>query len=85
MFKNKNKNNKNNKKKEEIGFEITQERIDIVNKAAKYLKQIDDFCGFVDENFYGHNVVPYYYIMEDFVKSNEHIIRKINKVMPMLN
>ena len=65
-------------------FELTQERIDLIKKAARYLKTIDDFSGFVDENFYGHNVVSYYYIMEDFVKSNEHIIQRINKVRPSL-
>ena len=62
MFKNKNKN----KEDKEDFFDIIQERIDVVNKAAQYGKQIDDFCGFVDENLYGHNVVPCYYIMEDF-------------------
>ena len=60
-------------------FEITQERIDIIKNAEQYLKQIDDFNGFVDENFYSHNVIPCYYIMEDIVRSNEHIIRKINE------
>ena len=30
---------KNNKSK---GFEITQERIDVMKKAAKYVKQIDN-------------------------------------------
>ena len=55
-------------------FELTQERIDLIKKAARYLKTIDDFSGFVDKNFYGHNVVPYYYIMEDFVKSSEALL-----------
>jgi hypothetical protein len=78
------KRSNKNKDKDKV-FEITQERIDVIKKAAQYIKIIDDFTGWVDENFYGHNVVPCYYIMEDFVKSNEHIIKKINKVMPMLN
>lgn len=78
------RSNKINNKKEEV-FEITQDKIDVIKKAAQYIKQMDDFCGFVDENFYGHNVIPCYYIMEDFVKCNEHIIKNINKVMPLLN
>jgi hypothetical protein len=56
------KNSKNKSK----GFEITQERIDVMKKAAKYLKQIDDFNGWVGDNFTGNNVMPCYYIMEDF-------------------
>jgi hypothetical protein len=70
MFKIKSKNKKNKKEENsEKGFEITQKRIGVIKKAAQYLKQIDDFSGFIDQNFYGHNVIPYYYIMEDFVKS----------------
>ena len=49
--------------------EITQEKIDVIKKAAKFLKQIDDFSRGVDDNFYGHNGVPCYYIMEDLWKA----------------
>jgi hypothetical protein len=66
---------KNNDK----GFEITQERIDVMNKAAEYIQTIDDFAGWVNDNFYGTNVEQGYHIFEDFVKSNRHIIKKIKK------
>ena len=64
-------------KNSNMGFEITQDRIDVVNKAAEYIKTIDDFLGWVNDNFKGNNVEQSYYICEDFVKSNEHIIKKI--------
>ncbi len=77
---NDNDNDNNNNKK---GFEITQERIDVMNTAAEFIKIIDDFAGWVDTNFYyGTYVEQGYRIFEDFVKSNRHIILKINKLMP---
>jgi hypothetical protein len=45
-------NNSNNKNKKEETFEITQDKIDVIKKAAQYIKQMDDFCGFVNNNFF---------------------------------
>ena len=67
------------KKNSSMGFEIAQEHIDMVNKAEEYLKIIDDFKDWVSNNFHGTNVEQGYRIMEDIVKSNEHIIKKIKK------
>lgn len=51
-------NSKEEKKKEdsEKGFEITQERIAVINKATEYMKTIGDFYDWVSDNFYGTNV-----------------------------
>ena len=51
-------NSKEEKKKEdsEKGFEITQERIAVINKATEYMKTIGDFSDCVSDNFYGTNV-----------------------------
>jgi hypothetical protein len=68
-----------------VGFEITQDRIDVMNKAAEFIKTIDDFAGWVDANFdegKGRNVEQGYRIFEDFVRSTKHIIPKITKLMP---
>ena len=73
---------KRKRKKEENGFEITQERIDLMFKGAEYIRTIGDFAKWCDDNFYGNNVIQCYYIFEDVVKSNKHIILKINKLMP---
>ena len=64
------------------GFEITQERIDVINTAMEYLHKFNELEKFVDNNFYGNNVGQCYYIFEDFVRSTKHIIQRINKAGP---
>ena len=71
--------NKNNNK----GFEMAQERIDIIYKAASFMNTIRDFANWCANNYDKDiNAEECYYIVEDFVKSNEHIIQKISKVRP---
>ena len=38
-------------KKKEVGFEITQERIDVINTAIEYLHKFIELEKWVDENF----------------------------------
>ena len=45
-------NNYNSKK----GFEITQERIDVINTAMEYLHKFNELEKFVDNNFHGNNI-----------------------------
>ena len=71
-----------NRKKAEGGFEITQERIEVINKATEYMNKMGDFAEWCENNFYGTNVEQCYNIFKDFVKSNEHLMPKINKLMP---
>jgi hypothetical protein len=61
-------------------FEITQERIDTINRAASYIGTIGDFATWCVDNFDSIDIEESYYIIEDFVKSNEHIVQKISKV-----
>ncbi len=65
-----------------IGFEITQERIDVVNKATEYLNKLNDLEKWCNNNFFGTNVGQCYYIFEDFVRSTKHLMPKITKLMP---
>ena len=73
-----NNNNKNDIK----GFEITQERIDTLNKAASYIGTIGDFASWCANNFDSIDIEESYYIIEDFVVSNKHIVQKISKGRP---
>jgi hypothetical protein len=79
---------KQNKEVEEVkeeetgGFKLTQERINVINTATEYLNKIIDFEKWSTDNFFGPNVGQCYYIFEDFVRSNKHLIPKINKLMP---
>jgi hypothetical protein len=63
-------------------FEITQERIDTINRAAPYIGTIGDFATWCVDNFDSIDIEESYYIIEDFVKSNEHIVQKISKIKP---
>jgi hypothetical protein len=42
---------RSNKEKEEETFEITHDKIDVIKKAAQYIKQMDDFCGLLLTTF----------------------------------
>ena len=56
--------------------------IDAINKKMElYMKTINDFASWVNANSASIDIEKWYNIYEDFVKSNEHIIQKINEVM----
>jgi hypothetical protein len=71
-----NSDNKIDKK----SFEITHERIDTLNKAASYIGTIGDFACWCANNYDSIDIEESYYIIEDFVISNKHIVQKISKV-----
>ena len=64
------------------GFELTQEQIDTIGKTASYLGTIGNFADWCSKNVESIDLRESYSIMEDFVKSNEHIIQRIHKVNP---
>jgi hypothetical protein len=68
-------NNDNN-----TGFELTEEEIQTIEKAALYLHTIGEFANWSANNIRSINLRECYSIMEDFVKSNEHIIQRISKI-----
>jgi len=53
-------------------------------KAAFYIRTIDDFAHWVTANMMSTSidVEECTNILEDYIKSNESIIQRINKVMP---
>jgi hypothetical protein len=51
--------------------------------SALYMRTIEDFAHWVTANMMsGIDVEECTSIFEDYIKSNEHIIQRINKVMP---
>ena len=53
-------------------------------KSAFYMRTIDDFAHWVTANMMSSiDVEECTSIFEDYIKSNEHIIQRINKVMPI--
>jgi hypothetical protein len=51
--------------------------------SALYMRTIEDFAHWVTANMMsGIDVKECTIIFEDYIKSNEHIIKRINKVMP---
>jgi hypothetical protein len=54
-------------------------------KSALYMRTIEDFAHWVTDNMMSSiDVEECTSILEDFVKSNEHIIERINKVRSSL-
>jgi hypothetical protein len=51
-------------------------------KAADYMRTTDDFAHWVTDNITSVNVEECISILEDYIKSNEHIIQRINKIRP---
>ena len=70
-----------NGQQEGEGFEITQERIDVINKATEYINSVGNFAEWCEINFYGGNVEQCYNVFEDFVNSIDHITPKIDEIM----
>jgi hypothetical protein len=51
--------------------------------SALYMRTIEDFAHWVTANMMsGIDVEECTNIFEDYIKSNEHIIQRINKIMP---
>jgi hypothetical protein len=49
-------------------------------KAAVYMRTTDDFAHWATDNITSVDVEECLSIFEDYIKSNEHIIQKINNV-----
>jgi hypothetical protein len=49
-------------------------------KAAVYMRTTEDFAHWVTDNITSIDVEECISIFEDYIKSNEHIIQRINKV-----
>jgi hypothetical protein len=73
-----------NEKKDEETTPDQFEKLAIAGeKSAFYTRTIDDFAHWVTANMMsGIDVQECTSIFEDYLKSNEHIIQRINKVMP---
>jgi hypothetical protein len=53
-------------------------------KSALYMRTIEDFTHWVTVNMMSNlDVEECTSILQDYIKSNEHIIQRINKVMPL--
>jgi hypothetical protein len=72
-------NNNNNKKK---GFDGDHEILDKISAATKtsslFLRTITDFTKWCTVNIESIDLEQCHSIFDDFVKSNEHIIQRIN-------
>ncbi|MCJ7637148.1 MAG: hypothetical protein MUO21_06625 [Nitrososphaeraceae archaeon] len=54
----------NNKRREDgVNFEITQERIDVINTATEILQKLNDLEKWCNDKFHGKNVGQCYYII----------------------
>jgi hypothetical protein len=62
------------------GFELTENQISMIGKAGEYLNIITNFSDWCTKNVEIIDLPTTHSIMEDFVKSNKHIIERINKV-----
>jgi hypothetical protein len=49
-------------------------------KAALYMRTTEDFAHWVTDNITSVDVEECISIFEDYIKSNEHIIQRINKI-----
>jgi hypothetical protein len=69
--------NENNVKEPSTPFE---KLASIGEKAAVYMRTTEDFAHWVTDNITSVDVEECISIFEDYIKSNEHIIQRINKV-----
>jgi hypothetical protein len=73
-----------NEKKDETTPNQFEKLATAGEKSAFYMRTIDDFAHWVTANMMSDiNVEECTSIFEDYLKSNEHIIQRINKVMPI--
>jgi len=72
-----------NEKKGETTPEKFEKLATAGEKTAFYIRTIDDFAHWVTANIMSTSidVEECINILEDYIKSNEHIIQRINKVM----
>ena len=74
-----------NEKKDETTPEQFEKLATAGEKSAFYMRTIDDFAHWVTDNMMSNiDVKECTNILEDFVKSNEPIIQRINKVRSSL-
>jgi hypothetical protein len=71
-----------NEKKDETTPNQFEKLATAGEKSAFYMRTIDDFAHWVTANMMSNiNVEECTSIFEDYLKSNEHIIQRINQVM----
>ena len=74
-----------NEKKDETTPDQFEKLATAGEKSALYMRTIEDFAHWVTANMMSSiDVEECTSILEDFVKSNEHIIQRINKVRSSL-
>ena len=74
-----------NEKKDETTPDQFEKLATAGEKSAFYMRTIDDFAHWVTDNMMSNiDVKECTSILEEFVKSNEHIIQRINKVRSSL-
>lgn len=61
-------------------FEITDDKIAVIDRATEIIKTTGDFAEWCTNNFETH-APQCYYVFEDFVNNNEQIASKIDKVI----
>ena len=73
-----------NKKNDETTPDQFEKLASAGEKSALYMRTIEDFAHWVTANMMSSIYVEECTsIFEDYIKSNEHIIQRINKVMPL--
>ena len=73
-----------NEKKDETTPNQFEKLATAGEQSAFYMRTIDDFAHWVTVNMMSNlDVEECTSIFEDYLKSNEHIIQRINKVMPI--
>ena len=76
----------NEKKDEETSPAANQfEKLAIAGeKSALYMRTIEDFTHWITVNMMSNlDVEECTSILQDYINSNEHIIQRINKIMPL--
>ena len=74
-----------NEKKDETTPDQFEKLAIAGEKSALHMRTIDDFAHWVTDNMMSNiDVKECTNILEDFVKSNEHIIQRINKIRQSL-
>lgn len=67
--------------REANGFEITQDKVDVINQAADQMDKMGDFSDWCEMNFEGTNVEKCYNVFEEYVNSVDHIMPVIDEIM----
>ena len=73
-----------NEKKDETTPDQFEKLATAGEKSALYMRTIDDFAHWVNVNMMSNlDVEECTSILQDYINSNEHIIQRINKIMPL--